>query len=142
MTSGRAAFQGRPIAFDSAGRPRLRRLLTRFVQAGSSGHARIEIGTVSAPIATSSFVSVKALGRSAANAAEKLNGFASRPVVNTVLPAASVPGALSPAAWTSTEYPGGKTTVTLPPVAPSLPSPQALNVTRLVPIRVARVGAP
>ena len=100
------------------------------------------IGIVSAPSGTWIVLSLNALGRSAANDAMNVSGFARRPVVKIVLPAASVVGSPRPAAWTSTLKPGGNTTVTLPPVAPSLPRPQALNVTRLVPIRVGRVGAP
>jgi hypothetical protein len=47
------------------GRPFVRRSPTRFAQPGSSGQARIVIGTVCAPIGTWIVVSLYALGRSA-----------------------------------------------------------------------------
>ncbi len=115
---------------------------TRFAQAASSGHARIVTGIISPAIGTWRIDSLNSLGRSAVNVAMKVWGLASRPVRNVMLPDASVVGrpTAAPLGWIA--YPGGKTTVTLPPVAPSLPRPHALNDTRLVPIRVARVAAP
>src|SRR4051794_21840428 len=71
----------------------------------------------------------------------KVVGWASRPVEKTVFPAPSVALVIAPAS-SSTLKPAGKTTVTLPPVAPSLARPQALNRTRLIPTRVGRVAAP
>jgi hypothetical protein len=54
-------------------------------------------GIDSPPIGTANDVSLKAFGRSAAKLATNLSGFARRPVLNTVLPAASVVGLPSPA---------------------------------------------
>ena len=96
--SGRPPVHGRPISFASAGQPlREQEPVTRFAHAGSSGQARSVTGIVSPPIGTWSVVSVKAFGRSAAKLATNVSGFARRPVVNTVLPAASVVGLPSPA---------------------------------------------